>query len=137
MEENKIIEKVNVAIESELDTYNECCDASNAETTLDRITKLHKIRMDEEKLRAEIESAKAERAEKRTVRSEEAEAKKKQAVNQRIDLALNLGVQVLLGGLSMVAYNAWLNRGLRFEETGSIRSPMTRNLLSRLIPRSK
>lgn len=137
MEENKIIEKVNRAIEDELDTYNDRCTADDAETTLDRITKLHKIRMDEERLRAEIESAKAERAEKRTVRSEEAEAKKKQAVNQRIDLALNLGVQVLLGGLSMVAYNAWLNRGLRFEETGSIRSPMTRNLLSRLIPKSK
>lgn len=137
MEENKIIEKVNRAIEDELDTYNDCYTTDNAETTLDRIAKLHKIRMDEERLRAEIESAKAERAEKRTVRSEEAEAKKKQAVNQRIDLALNLGVQVLLAGLSMVAYNAWLNRGLRFEETGSIRSPMTRNLLSRLIPKSK
>lgn len=137
MEENKIIEKVNRAIEDELDTYNDCCTADHAETTLDRIAKLHKIRMDEERLRAEIASAKAERAEKRTARSEEAEAKKKQAVNQRIDLALNLGVQVLLGGLSMVAYNAWLNRGLRFEETGSIRSPMTRNLLSRLIPKSK
>ena len=137
MEENKIIEKVNKAIECELDDYNTCCELSDAESTVDRIVKLHKIRMDEERLRAEIASAKAERAEKRTVRSEEAEAKKKQAVNQRIDLALNLGVQVLLGGLSMVAYNAWLNRGLRFEETGSIRSPMTRNLLSRLIPKSK
>lgn len=137
MEENRIIEKVNEAIEFELDTYNESCQSADAESTVDRIVKLHKIRMDEERLRAEIESAKAERAEKRTVRSEEAEAKKKQAVNQRIDLALNLGVQVLLGGLSMVAYNAWLNRGLRFEETGSIRSPMTRNLLSRLIPKSK
>lgn len=137
MEENRIIEKVNVAMEYELDTYNELHGPADVESTLDRIVKLHKIRMDEERLRAEIASAKAERAEKRTVRSEEAEAKKKQAVNQRIDLALNLGVQVLLGGLSMVAYNAWLNRGLRFEETGSIRSPMTRNLLSRLIPKSK
>ena len=137
MEENKIIEKVNRAIEDELNAYNECCDASDAETTLDRITKLHKIRMDEEKLRVEVASTEADRVEKRSIRSEEAEAKKKQAVNQRIDLALSLGVQVLLGGLSMVAYNAWLNRGLRFEETGSIRSPMTRNLLSRLIPKSK
>ena len=137
MEENKIIEKVNRAIEDELDTYSDRCMADDAATTLDRIVQLHKIRMDEERLRAEIESAKAERVEKRTIRSEEAEAKKKQAVNQRIDLALSLGVQVLLGGLSMVAYNAWLNRGLRFEETGSIRSPMTRNLLSRLIPKSK
>lgn len=137
MEENRIIEKVNVAMEYELDMYNELHGPADAESTLDRIVKLHKIRMDEERLRAEIASAKADRAEKRTVRSEEAEAKKKQAVNQRIDLALSLGVQVLLGGLSMVAYNAWLNRGLRFEETGSIRSPMTRNLLSRLIPKSK
>lgn len=137
MEENKIIEKVNRAIEYELDTYNELHGPADVESTLDRIVKLHKIRMDEERLRAEVASTEAERVEKRTIRSEEAEAKKKQAVNQRIDLALNLGVQVLLGGLSMVAYNAWLNRGLRFEETGSIRSPMTRNLLSRLIPKSK
>ncbi len=137
MEENKIIEKVNEAIEFELDTYNESCKPSDAESTVDRIVKLHKIRMDEERLRAEIASSEAERVEKRTIRSEEVEARKKQAVNQRIDLVLSLGVQVLLGGLSMVAYNAWLNRGLRFEETGSIRSPMTRNLLSRLIPKSK
>lgn len=136
MEENRIIEMVNTAIEVELENYADLYGNIDAEK-MDRITKLHKIRMDEEKLRAEIASTEAERVEKRTIRSEEAEAKKKQAVNQRIDLALSLGVQVLLGSLSMVAYNAWLNRGLRFEETGSIRSPMTRNLLSRLIPKSK
>lgn len=136
MEENRIIEMVNTAIEVELENYADLYGNIDAEK-MDRITKLHKIRMDEEKLRAEVASTEAERVEKRTIRSEEAEAKKKQAVNQRIDLALSLGVQVLLGGLSMVAYNAWLNRGLRFEETGSIRSPMTRNLLSRLIPKSK
>lgn len=136
MEENRIIEMVNTAIEVELENYADLYGNIDAEK-MDRITKLHKIRMDEEKLRAEVASIEAERVEKRTIRSEEAEAKKKQAVNQRIDLALSLGVQVLLGSLSMVAYNAWLNRGLRFEETGSIRSPMTRNLLSRLIPKSK
>lgn len=136
MEENRIIEMVNTAIEVELENYADLYGNIDAEK-MDRITKLHKIRMDEEKLRAEVASTEAERVEKRTIRSEEAEAKKKQAVNQRIDLALSLGVQVLLGSLSMVAYNAWLNRGLRFEETGSIRSPMTRNLLSRLIPKSK
>lgn len=136
MEENRIIEMVNTAIEVELENYADLYGNIDAEK-MDRIAKLHKIRMDEEKLRAEVASTEAERVEKRTIRSEEAEAKKKQAVNQRIDLALSLGVQVLLGSLSMVAYNAWLNRGLRFEETGSIRSPMTRNLLSRLIPKSK
>lgn len=136
MEENRIIEMVNTAIEVELENYADLYGNIDAEK-MDRIAKLHKIRMDEEKLRAEVASTEAERVEKRTIRSEEAEAKKKQAVNQRIDLALSLGVQVLLGSLSMVAYNAWLNRGLRFEETGSIRSPMNRNLLSRLIPKSK
>lgn len=45
--------------------------------------------------------------------------------------------QIGLGVVSIVAYDRWYKRGLIFEEEGTIRSPMTRNLLSRMLPGKK
>lgn len=48
---------------------------------------------------------------------------------------INVGLQVGLTVLGIVAYDIWNRRGLRFEETGSITSPQTRNLYSKMLPK--
>jgi len=68
-------------------------------------------------------------------RLHELELKKAQLDEQKLDKWVNLGMQVGLSMLSIVAYDVWNRRGLKFEETGTITSPMTRNLLSKMLPK--
>lgn len=65
----------------------------------------------------------------------ESEYKINQLNEQKIDRLVNLGTQVGLSILSIIAYDIWYRRGLRFEEKGTITSPMTRNLLSKILPK--
>lgn len=48
---------------------------------------------------------------------------------------LNLAVTAGLAIGNIVAFNAWYNRGLKFEETGVVSSPQVRNLMNKLIPK--
>lgn len=88
------------------------------------LTELYKLRIEEIKLK----QAEAENAEDRTL-------KQKQLVSQAWDRWVNVGVQIGLSTMGLIAYDIWYRRGLRFEETGTIGAPMTRNLISRMLPR--
>lgn len=88
------------------------------------LTNLYKLKIEE----AKIEQAKIEK-------SEEKDMKQAQLKSQALDRWINIGVQVGLAIGGWVAYDIWNRRGLRFEETGTITSPMTRNLISRMLPK--
>lgn len=81
------------------------------------LTELYKLRIEEAKI------------------GQAATEKQKQLSAQSLDRWVNVGAQVGVALLSLIAYNAWYNRGLRFEETGTITSHMTRNLIGRLLPK--
>ena len=81
------------------------------------LTELYKLRIEEAKI------------------GQTADEKQKQLASQALDRWINVGAQVGVALLSLLAYNAWYNRGLRFEETGTVTSHMTRNLMSRLLPK--
>lgn len=91
---------------------------------IEELTQLYRLRIEE----AKIEQVEVEKY-------EEKEMRQTQLKSQNLDRWINIGVQVGLGIMSIIAYDVWYRRGLRFEETGSITSPMTRNLISRLLPR--
>lgn len=69
------------------------------------------------------------------LRERELNLKEAQMKEQSMDRWVNLGVQIGLSLLSIVAYDRWFRRGLKFEETGTITAPMTKNLLSKMLPR--
>lgn len=81
------------------------------------LTELYNLKIEESK----IEQAEAERL--------------TQARAQKIDRWVNVVIQVGVTLLGVISYDRWYRRGLKFEETGTIGSPMTRNLLSRMIPK--
>ena len=68
-------------------------------------------------------------------RKQELEFKRKQLHKDIWVISISCGVQLLGSVISIAAYNTWLNRGLKFEETGTITTPETKNLLSKMIPR--
>lgn len=124
MADKHVYELLEEVIETELlnlsglDTGSE--DKSKAVKDL---TELYKLR---------IEEIKAEQAQNDS--RIELAMKKEQAKSQAFERWINLGVQsgLVVGGWIM--YSIWYHRGLEFEETGTVRSPMTRNLLAKMLP---
>lgn len=107
--------------------YNEHCDKCDLEKTQQENDIEIKNKDIELKTRQiEVESCN---------RLQELELRKAQLDEQKLDRWVNLGMQVGLAMLSIVAYDIWNRRGLKFEETGTITSPMTRNLLSKMLPK--
>lgn len=68
-------------------------------------------------------------------RERELELKCKQLHKDIWLTSISCGVQLIGTVIGIAAYNAWLNRGLKFEETGTITTPETKNLLSKMIPK--
>lgn len=61
---------------------------------------------------------------------EEKDSKKKEIFNW-----ISLGVQIGIPLLGYGFYGHWLSKTLHFEETGTVRSPMTRALLQKILPK--
>ena len=80
-----------------------------------------------------IEEAKVEQANLASRR--EADVKRGQLDAQAKERRLDILLQVGLAFGSLVAYDVWYRRGLKFEETGVLRSPWIKNLVSRMFPR--
>lgn len=91
---------------------------------IDNLKNLYMLRIEEAKLEHE-----------RRERIDEMDVKHAQLKSQSVDRWLNMGLQIglTLGGWLM--YDIWNRRGFKFEETGTVRSPWTRNLISRMLPK--
>lgn len=103
-------------IEEELEGMATMLPTEKADA-ISNVEKLYKLRIEESEAAKELE------LKKKQTRS--------QTINQWAQIGLNLGIAI--GGWFM--YNRWYKIGLKFEETGSITAPMTKNLLPRLFPR--
>lgn len=113
---------------------------------------LHKLRIDEIKAETEAE----EKRERRVMDSEQHEAEialkereldekdvdrtrdealqRLQAKDQVIDRYVRTGIAVGELVLPLIFYGIWMNRGFKFEETGSFTSTTFRNLMNRFKP---
>lgn len=58
-------------------------------------------------------------------------------LDQGIERYFRYGAMALELVLPIVAYGIWYHKGLRFEETGTVTSPMTKNLIARMLPKKK
>jgi len=67
-------------------------------------------------------------------RTQEGELQKRQARDQMIDRCVRTGVAVGELVLPLVFYGIWMNKGFKFEETGSFTSTTFKNLLNRFRP---
>ena len=91
---------------------------------IEGVAKLHKMKLDEfdaETRRQESENQKALE-----------EAKRKDSnKGQWISVAVQVGLAVA----GWICYDVWHRRGLKFEETGTVCSPWTKNLMSNMKPK--
>ena len=120
------------AIEAEF-TRLESCDNpdEDAEPIMNRLYTLYNLKNEENKC---INSANEQHAKEKQA-SEELALKRTQIREQKLDRWIAMGVQIGLALIGILAYDGWYRRGLKFEETGSVTSPMTRNLISKMLPK--
>ncbi len=126
-------------IESEIDNLDSLSfDDGEKEQAIKDLVRLHQLRIEEIKTEAEV-AEKRERLEMDSKKQEadqirEETALKQQAKENRIDRV----VKVVVAGVELVVpllfYGIWMNKGFRFEETGSFTSTTFKNLLSRFRP---
>ena len=104
----------------------ESLDAGSEEKAkaIDGVAKLHRMKLDE----LEAETRRLESENERELK----EAQRKDASKgQWISIAVQGGLAI--GG--WLCYDIWHRRGLKFEETGTVTSPWTRNLMSNMKPK--
>ena len=62
-------------------------------------------------------------------------SKEQQAKDQKFSKLLEIGANVAVSIGSMIAYNHWFNKGLKFEETGTICTSWVRNIVNKMLPK--
>lgn len=90
--------------------------------------------MDSEQRKAELTLKERELDSKAADRDREEMFQKRQAMDQVIDRCVRTGVAVGELVLPLVFYGIWMNKGFKFEETGSFTSTTFKNLLNRFRP---
>jgi len=122
---DKIHDLLDDAIESEIRNLPNLEQGSSEKSNaIDNLTQLYKLRIEEAKIdQASVES------------DRDIALKQKQLEDQAKERKINIGLQLGLAFSSLLAYDAWYRRGLKFEETGVIRSPWIKNLVSRMFPK--
>lgn len=122
---DQIKQKLDEEIEQEIQELSELEAGSEAKAkAIDGVTKLYRLKLDE----VEVTTKRRESENQKELE----EAKRKDAnKSQWIGIAVQVGLAVA----GWIAYDIWHRRGLKFEETGTVTSPWTRNLMSNMKPR--
>lgn len=109
---------------------------------IDDVAKLYRLRIEEIKAETErndknnqYELGKSKLELDDEIARADYDVKDAQQKAESIERWINFGVQVgfTLGG--WIAYDIWHRRGLKFEETGTIGSQWTRNLMTKMLPK--
>lgn len=127
MAEN-ISERLDEVIKKRLDEFD-YYDLDNESTrqAVETFEKLYKLRIEERKFEGELD-------EKRQARENEETVKNKELCEQRIDRWVNGAITVATTAATLVFYNVWMNKGFKFEETGTFTSATFKGLFNRFRP---
>lgn len=94
------------------------------------LTKLYKLKLDESKANREFEDRLSNQI-------KEDEFKKTQLETQKFDIFIRAGLVILEVGGTLLFYNRWMKKGLKFEETGTFTSNTFRGLTKFFKPTKK
>lgn len=109
----------------EFDCYD--LDSENTKQAVEAIEKLYKLKIEERKVEGEL-------YEKQKTRENEEDVKNKELHEKRVDRWVNGAITVASTAASLVFYGIWMNKGFKFEETGSFTSTTFKGLFNRFRP---
>lgn len=128
MNNENIIELLNREIENEIRNLGTFDSGSKEKSdAIDDLVQLYKLRIEENKLTIESTDKELKRLNDEAANLREDECKKKERY-------LRLGIAGAELIVPLIFYGIWMNKGFRFEETGSITSKTFNGLINRFRP---
>lgn len=104
---------------------------------IEDLAKLHELKIDEMKVENDCETSKNQYDVEQDKLRDEWRFKEVQLKEQNKDRWIGFGLQIGLTIGGWIVYDIWHRRGLTFEKEGTVTSPWTRNLMSKMTPKSK
>lgn len=130
------------AIVAQFIRLDQCVDEKERKEIIDNLSTLYRLKLDETRLDGEYERDlhkfefdRKQYEDDKAFKEDEKRYRDNQAREDKIDKYIEFGIKGGTTLLMIIAYDIWYRRGLRFEETGTVSTRMTQNLIGKLIPR--
>lgn len=104
---------------------------------IDDLVQLYKLRIEENKSIWDADEKHNSRVADNKAKVREEEIKRQQISEQVKDRYFKAGIAGAELIVPLIFYGIWMNKGFRFEETGTISSQVFRNLINRFRPTKK
>ena len=138
MEEKTIDELLNAEIADEIKALSELEAGSNEKSAaIEDLTKLYKLRIEENKSSWDADDKYNRRIMDEKSNDKDDEIKQKQLEEQVKDRYFKVGIAAAELMIPLMFYGIWMNKGFKFEETGTITSSTFKGLINRFRPTKK
>jgi hypothetical protein len=138
MEEKTIDELLNEEIADEIKALSELEAGSNEKSAaIEDLTKLYKLRIEENKSSWDADDKYNRRIMDEKSNDKDDEIKQKQLEEQVKDRYFKVGIAAAELMIPLMFYGIWMNKGFKFEETGTITSSTFKGLINRFKPTKK
>ena len=138
MEQKTIDELLNEEIADEIKALSELEAGSNEKSAaIEDLTKLYKLRIEENKSSWDADDKYNRRIMDEKSNDKDDEIKQKQLEEQVKDRYFKVGIAAAELMIPLMFYGIWMNKGFKFEETGTITSSTFKGLINRFKPTKK
>lgn len=138
MEEKTIDELLNEEIADEIKALSELEAGSNEKSAaIEDLTKLYKLRIEENKSSWDADDKYNRRIMDEKSNDKDDEIKQKQLEEQVKDRYFKVGIAAAELMIPLMFYGIWMNKGFKFEETGTFTSSTFKGLINRFRPTKK
>lgn len=130
MNEFDVREMLEEEIAKQIEAISLLPDGSEEQAiAIDNLAKLYKLKIEDDKVHLDY-------TERYDARMQDAELKKSQ-MDDKTDRYIKIGADIVIPVATLMFYGIWMNKGFKFEESGSISSTTFRNLIGRFRPTKK
>ena len=138
MEEKNVDELLSEEIAVQIKALSDLQSGSKEKSTaIDDLTKLYKLRIEENKSVWDADEKYNRRMMDGESVTKDNDFKERQIAEQVKDRYFRVGIAAAELLIPLMCYGIWMNKGFRFEETGTISSQVFRNLINRFRPTRK
>lgn len=138
MEEKTIEELLNEEIAAQIQSLSELDSGSKEKSAaVDDLTKLYKLRIEENKSVWDADEKYNRRMMDNESSTDEKSFKERQIAEQVKDRYFRVGIAAAELLVPLMCYGVWMNKGFKFEETGTYTSSTFKGLINRFRPTKK
>lgn len=138
MDERNIEKLLSEEIATQIQALSEFEPGSKEKSAaIDDLVQLYKLRIEENKNIWDADEKHNSRIADNEAKAREEEIKRQQLSEQIKDRYFKAGIAGAELVVPLIFYGIWMNKGFRFEETGTISSQVFRNLINRFRPTKK